>query len=365
MGGEVRSFLYGITFAVSAFMVLALVMTIVWFLLKRRYRLSTPADERHRARTRDGWDLALYRYRPSRMVPEREPVILCHGMLTNRFNVDLNEQTSLARYLRDEGFDTWVMELRGHGGSRRAAGEDGRGFDWDLDDYILRDVPAAIQTVRGTTGSRQVHWFGHSMGGMLLYAACTLPAIRDCIRSAVLSDAPATFGPLHRPVRLGRFYGKLFPAVPPAAVLVFLGPLAWLAPAILRRRYGLDNREQVMSVLANALIDWGSSRVLLQLCEMLESGRFLSVDGTIDYERGAGLVDFPLLVLSSARTAMSEEAVRAGLERSRATHKRHVRFGRADGYSRDYTHANLLVADTSRDEIFPEVTAWFRSHSSA
>src|SRR5262245_57629201 len=106
-----------------------------WMVIRRRYILPTPADEIHHAATADGWLLALYRYRPKNPLPRREPVLLCHGMLSNRFNVDLDEEVSLARHLRQAGFDAWVMELRGHGRSVRREGRPG-GFDWSLDDYI-------------------------------------------------------------------------------------------------------------------------------------------------------------------------------------------------------------------------------------
>ena len=358
--------------AVVIIVALAGVFVLAWVLIRSRYRLPTPADEAHFAPTSDGWDLALYRYRPGRPVEGREPVVLCHGMLSNRFNVDLDERVSLARYLRDRGFDTWVMELRGHGGSRRSRSPAGAGgaprhqpFDWTVDEYVQRDVPAVLEYVRGATGATKVHWFGHSMGGMLLYGHCAVAGAGDGIRSAVLSDAPASFATLRTRAWMGRVYGKLFPVVPPALVLPFLGPAAWLIPEILGPRYGIGDRRLILSLLANAIIPWGSSRVLLHLCDMLESGRFRSADCSIDYERGVGLIDFPLLILSSARKMMGERPVRFGFEQTSAPDKRYIRFNRANGYSTDYTHSNLLVAKSSPAEVFPEVADWFTAHSSA
>jgi len=345
----------------------AVVSAATWSLIRRRYLLPTPADEAHRAATVDGWRLALYRYRPAAFTIGREPVLLCHGMLSNRFNVDLDEEVSLARFLRDRGFDAWVMELRGHGGSSRdAAGlaSGGRGrFDWNVDDYIQRDIPAAIDHVRRATGAERVHWFGHSMGGMILYGACALPDVAARLRSAVLSDAPATFGPLKTRARLGRAYARLFPAVPPALVIPFLGPLAWLMPGIMEPRYGIGDRRLIMALLANAIIPWGSSRALLQLCEMLESGRFRSEAGGVDYEQGAARMDFPLMVLSSARKLMDEQAILFGFEQSVSERKQYLRFSRANGYSTDYTHSNLLLSASSRREVFPVIADWFMAHS--
>jgi len=348
---------------VGAAALLSVVLIVAWRLIRPRYRLPTPADELHHAATSDGWGLALYRYRPATITPGREPVVLCHGMLTNRFNVDLDEEISLARYLRGCGFDAWVMELRGHGGSRRGAA--GGRFDWNIDDYIQRDMPAAIDYVRKETGAERVHWFGHSMGGMILYGACALPGLSSRFASAVLTDAPATFAPLRTRVRLGRAYARLIPVVPPALVLPFLGPVVWMVPELMGPRYGIRDRRLMMTLLSNAIIPWGSSRAMLQFCDMLESGRFLSEAGRVDYEEGAARIDFPLLVLSSARKLMDERAILFGYERSKSAAKRYLRFSRATGYSTDYTHSSLLLSDTSRDEVYPVIADWFRTHASA
>lgn len=352
----------------AALVLIILIMATAWTILRRRYRLSTPADERHRAPTDDGWEIALYRYRPAAFTPGREPVLLCHGMLSNRFNVDLDATRSIARYLRDGGFDVWIMELRGHGGSRRAGTGGRRWSGWTIDDYIQRDVVAAMRTVRHLTGAETLHWYGHSMGGMILYAACADPGMAGSIRSAALSDAPSTFRPLRREgidVRAARFWGRLVPVVPPALVLPFLGPIAWLHPGLMDRRYGLSDRALVMRLLSNAIVSWGSSGVLLHLLDMIESGRFRSRDGERDYEGGADNIVFPLLVLSAARKLMDEEAVLSGYRRAPAEKKRYVQFSRANGYSADYTHSNLMLSDGSSREVYPEILDWFLAHSSA
>ncbi|HZI93214.1 MAG TPA: alpha/beta fold hydrolase [Patescibacteria group bacterium] len=362
-----------VTATVAIVLAVIALFAIAWRMIRPRYLLATPADEIHFAATLDGWDLALYRYRPQSLVAGREPIVLCHGMLSNRFNVDLDEEVSLARFLRQRGFDAWVMELRGHGGSRRSkeratstpgSGVRGR-FDWNIDDYIQRDLAAVIDHVRRATGADQVHWFGHSMGGMILYGACALPGTTRSIRSAVLTDAPASFATLRARVPLGRAYARLFPAVPPALVIPILGPLVWLLPDLMGPRYGIRDRKLMVSLLANAIIPWGSSRALLQFCDMLESGRFRSDGGGVDYEQGASRMDFPLLVLSSARKMLDERSILFGYEKSIAADKRYVRLSRAEGYSTDYTHSNLLLSASSPREVFPLIAQWYEDHSSA
>ena len=68
----------------------------------RRYDWNTEEDERHTARTADGWNLALYRYRAIGE-PHPLPVICSHGMAGSHFIFDLHPQYSLARHLAQNG----------------------------------------------------------------------------------------------------------------------------------------------------------------------------------------------------------------------------------------------------------------------
>jgi hypothetical protein len=201
------------------------------------------------------------------------------------------------------------------------------------------------------------------MGGMLLYGACALPGMAEQFRSAVVSDAPASFAPLRRRVPFAHAYARCFPAVPPALVLPFLGPATWLAPAILRRRHGVSDRRLALSLLANAIIPWGSSRALEHIARILEVGRFRSFDGSVDYEDGPRRIGFPLLVLSAPRKLMDDRAVTAGYERAASGDKALVRLDREAGCAEDYTHAGLMVSPHARRDVYPRVAAWFRRHS--
>src|SRR5262245_61972458 len=86
------------------------------------------APQRYDARTRDGWRLALYRFRPRRG-SHRTPVLLCHGMSSNRWDMDGPGRISIARYLRRQGYDVWVVELRGAGRSTRPTWWNGKRYN--------------------------------------------------------------------------------------------------------------------------------------------------------------------------------------------------------------------------------------------
>ena len=107
------------------------------------------------APTEDGWRLALIHWRgagPGHGPLRRYPVLMVHGLGSNRLNLDLDERYSIAQAAARRGFDAYVLELRGAGLSRAPHGEDRSRFQWGFSDYRERDLPAAIATVLERSG---------------------------------------------------------------------------------------------------------------------------------------------------------------------------------------------------------------------
>src|SRR5438552_4928421 len=111
--------------------------------------------------------------RAPRGQPRRPPVLLCHGLSANRASLDFGvPRYSLALALANAGFDSFALDLRGHGDSRR-----GSPPAWSFDTYLSQDIPAALDEVRAATGAEQVLWLGHSQGALLgLVAAGMYPS---------------------------------------------------------------------------------------------------------------------------------------------------------------------------------------------
>ncbi|KAL9252807.1 hypothetical protein AKJ16_DCAP09004 [Drosera capensis] len=80
------------------------------------------ADELHYVSIPDsGWSLALWRYLPASNEAKRNhPLLLLSGVGTNAIGFDLSPpQLSFARHMSGQGFDTWTLEVRGAGLSKR------------------------------------------------------------------------------------------------------------------------------------------------------------------------------------------------------------------------------------------------------
>ncbi|CAL1390795.1 unnamed protein product [Linum trigynum] len=79
------------------------------------------ADELHYVTIPNSdWRLALWRYHPSPQAPPRNhPLLLLSGVGTNAIGYDLSPGSSFARYMSGQGYDTWILEVRGAGLSVR------------------------------------------------------------------------------------------------------------------------------------------------------------------------------------------------------------------------------------------------------
>ena len=153
--------------------------------------------------TEDGWTLVVSRYQA---VPQEfpqpllgEPLLLVHGFSQNRHTWTSGD---FVKHLLYFGLDVHIVELRGHGRSsqdlqRERAQATGRrlpvdlDYGWDIDSYLLHDLPATIARMKEITGRRRIVYCGHSMGGMLGYGYAGL---HDDLEGLITIGAPADLG---------------------------------------------------------------------------------------------------------------------------------------------------------------------------
>jgi len=343
-----------------------------WNALCRRYygaRLDLGHDEVHFARTDDGWRLALSRYEPAAGARDgRSPALLVHGLAASRIGFDVDPTVSLARDLAARGFDVWALELRGHGQSDHPGPFTQRRFGWSFDDYLLRDVPAALALVRRETGRPRVHWIGHSMGGLLLYAHLARGGSADLQSGVAIGSSLAYAGTpsdFHALARYRALAGVL-PAVPLGPLATSTAPLAGRVPNRLEEfnvwPANVDGR------LVRRLHATGfhpvSAPVLRQLATAMEPGGLRSADGSRRYMDGLGDARTPVLALAGDRDRQCHaEAAGRPLEALPAgtPSELHV-LGRAGGQPEHYGHFDLLIGRRAPSEVFPRVAAWLERH---
>jgi len=147
--------------------------------------------------------LQITRYKP---VAQRwaqplfdEPLLLVPGWSQNRHAFSCG---NFVKHLLFDGADVHILELRGHGLSSRQlqlarAAQEHRApprdleWDWDLDSYLLEDLPAGVRAVKARTGREKISLVGNSMGGIIGYGYAAQH--KDLLALATLA-APGELG---------------------------------------------------------------------------------------------------------------------------------------------------------------------------
>lgn len=319
-----------------------------------------PAPEVHWVRTRDGWRLRLLRYRASGADLHRSPVYLCHGLGSNRYDLDGPGEVSVARYLSRAGFDTWVVELRGCGASDRPRWYNRRRWDWTYDDYVFHDIPATLRHVEKVSGRRGVHWVGHSLGGTLGYSVLhtTDPGL---VRSIVALGAPAMLPRSHPatsfivPIRIAL---KVLPYVPqrwgrPLSPLA--GRLKGLFHGPLMNAENMDGA--VLKILAREALEHFPSTLAEQFWVWYRDETFASHYGTLSY--GDRTIPCPVFLIAGAMdTQTPREDIRATYDQVSSPHRAIFEAGKAAGLEVDYGHLDLVLGRRAPDEIYPRIAEW-------
>ena len=343
-----------------------IIIPIIWVSIVRlilEQRISP--DEVHFAPTADGYEIALYRYRPDRINLKREPVILCHGLSANHLTWDPGSLPSFARHLVKEGFDVFTIDLRGRGLSSKPGSRRGRPLEWGwtFDDYVKYDLPAVINYVRRLTGFKEVNWVGHSMGGMVIYAYLQHHPDGGGLKSATAIASPGNFEHAKQ-YKPSLKYAPLilrWKTVYTKTLARFLAPFAYLVPA---KRFGMSRR--VMPWMAVNGLTNISSGELQQFYYWAKNGTFSNKDGSMVYSDGFDKISRPLLTLvGKGDYIASPKNILHVAESCQKPEHKHVYFSKKYGSMANYDHISILMSEPAVKEVYPIITDWLKKHSSA
>ncbi len=350
--------------ALSAYVLVAL-------LLRQRFAVKADSETILVELPTVGHYLALHHVQ-SPALRFREPVLLCHGLGANRFNLDFvddgdgSDRLSIARTLARQGFDVWVVELRGRGQAKVPPRT-----SWCADDEVAEELPTAIETVLELTGAPKVFWLGHSWGGLVQYLFHSRGhPLTEKMAGLITVGSPghpraqrgvSTMSALGR-VLIGLLGFRLPFKLLAWLVLPVVDPLVWMGrwpfgnlasmPAPMLRRLLASLPEDIGSGVGRQLLSWAKAR------------RFYSRSGWIDedhYDR----LKLPLLLLAGSHDfyLAPPESVAFVAERAGSTDKTFRVFGRAYGETVDYGHGGLLVGKQAPDEVFPVISAWLEQRA--
>ncbi|MFO0959478.1 MAG: alpha/beta hydrolase [Isosphaeraceae bacterium] len=331
------------------------------------------------AYTQDGWMLGVRHVRPLVPDPDKDPVVLCHGLGLNGTFWTIPER-HLAQLLADHGYEVFIPDMRGSGASRKVGRvgeindllrqtiipEIGAG-SWTMDDQANYDVPAILDYVEQATGRPRVNWVGHSLGGMLMFAHLETTDRPGRIATFVGMGCSTdlTTVPQTEMIRANfglRLIAHLF------STSRFARPMQYHRPpglaTIDKFYYTAENvdKQTVDRVYGYTLEDL-SGRALKQMDPWLKAGHLTSADGTIDYANHLDRIQNPTLLIAGDGDIMVDiPSTEATFAKLGSPDKTLLRFGKKEGHVDDYGHCDLVWSRHAPDEIFPEIVKWLDRH---
>ncbi|MDP8254217.1 MAG: alpha/beta fold hydrolase [Candidatus Alcyoniella australis] len=348
---------------------LLLVLGAVWLSLHvlarffaRYYLIERRPDSVHYARTDDDWLVALHRFEPTKRKPRSLPLILCHGLGGNMRLYDFSDHASLCRSLADAGYDVWALELRGAGDSSKPDWLGNYSYHWDFNDYLRYDIPAAVRYVLKQTRKKKLHWIGHSMGGMLMYAYLQTQGAAQ-IATATAISSPGNLDQFKGISRLAKVVA-LLPVIRLARLTQFLAPLFNHSSLIgMITGIRLENMLPGQSALAAANCQSNIPvKLLNQFAQWVEAGEISDHKGGYSYTRNLQVIQTPFLFLASEgdMTALSG-SVKFVYDAVSSKDKRYVLFG-PGSESTAYGHVDILIGENAPTEVFPVIHEWLDQH---
>ena len=347
--------------AAGAIIAAAAFIAVTWFIWRWRYPEKQRADEAVSITTDDGWRICAHRYRPRNVDGPGEPVLLCHGAFSNHWNFEEPRGESFADSLAGAGYDCWVLDYRS---CRSAVPPEGvRRTAATMDDILMRDLPAAIERIRAETGFSQVHWVGHSLGGMLLYMA-------ECawddwpVASAATLGSPPGFDGLR--IRRRRFLRLVIEHA--FTVTAFFARWSAALAALIRINHPMfpinwrNLHPDVTPGTFFNLVDLMPHGAAGPLEHWAATNTWIIRDG-VDVREGLKHLRTPLLAIFGAGDPLVPLAnARRFFDAIALDDKRMLMLSRENGSHADYSHVDLAFARHGETEIHAPIIHWFRQH---
>ncbi len=355
--------------------------------------------ETHTATTTDGWHLTLTHYHPRTTTTAPTPVILCHGLVANKNSCDFGtpgtpewDRYSLAAHLTTTtpSYHVWVPELRGNGTTPTYdPHKNPEKYHWTVDDYIDKDAPAIIQTVRdwhqNHTGNRpQVFWVGKSMGGMIAYAYGETPQGKNDFKGVITLGSPVTF---QKTGVLLEFLTHITPRN--FAIPLRLPDLVIKSPDLVRylqkisiNPTNVDQKiwEQYLKIGHQTVI---STKVINHFSLFFRHTTFCkyprrpwiydtvgrlpgikTLAAPYSYTDHLNQFTAPLLAIAGAQDHLGPPAdVQYVTHHVGSTDITYLELSQKNGFSADYGHLDLNLGLHVRDEVYPRIARWLQERS--
>ncbi len=271
------------------------------------------------------------------------PILMLHGAMSNGRVFYSDAGKGLACFLAESGYVVYVLDIHGRGLSTPKLQ---RGSMFGQGHVIREQLPLVHHFILSLHHNvANVHWCGHSWGGVLMASAIArYPLFQDSVASLL------TFGTKRRikvkslkkwlMVDIG--WNRLAPAI--AWSHGYLDAVRW--------RMGMDNESRAS--LAQS-IDW-------------VRGEWVDHDDGFDYARSADNVaklgKWPkawfIAGLGDEVLGHPEDVYRM-IQECKLSDVKYTLLSKEQGYKHDYGHAEMLIHKDAVDDHFHQVKQWYQT----
>jgi poly(3-hydroxyalkanoate) synthetase len=254
---------------------------------------------------------------------------MIHGSFSNRGFWLSRKGKGFAAYLVKEGYDVWLMDVRGHGLSPFNDQYNSN----NVESYAKFDIPAVNDFVCEQT-QKKPQWVGHSLGGLTIATAIAGGYLaEDKINGVITFGTQASL--LHWSLKI-----PLATTVAKAGVK-FMKSISGVALRI--------GPEDEPKGIAYEQFRWfGLFR------------RWKGGDGQ-EYWKNLSQVAVPWLSVIAAQDRNDSAKNCLKLFSALPENQRELMMlSKADQYSREYGHIDMVVSKSAAKEVWPKVEEWIR-----
>jgi len=327
----------------------------------------------HEVKTEDGSLLKMTQKTPM----DRKPVasiILIHGLGQNRYSWNLSRR-SMENYLVANGFETYNIELRGHGLSR----SDGGNYPERFRTYLEYDLPAFLHAIKQISNPKQLFYMGHSLGATIAYC---LEARFQKELSGIISIG----GPFHMAkgnfllthiAKAGVALEKLVPVhllYPKAFYVDYIGAVARIGLFLmdsslykipLQAWYPGSIERDILKERITKGFDRTGMNVVRFMFKWGAEGKLRSLFGNTDYEKRIRQLKAPILfVVGDKDYAAPLASVQAAYDQAGARDKTLKIFDKRSTKVH-WGHIDLICGRNAPDHVWLYVLKWLRKRISA
>lgn len=265
-------------------------------------------------------------------------VLMLHGAIANGRIFYSESGKGLGPYLARQGFDVFVLDLRGRGGSTPSIQQQA---NHGQSETIGEDLPAVMAYLQQLRPDAVVHWIAHSWGGVLMSSALARhPALARQVRSCVYFGSK-------RSVRVWNWRKLL------EVDLVWKGIAPWIAKRcgyLPARRLKMGADDETLQSLSDS-VAW------------VRPGPWRDPVDDFDYGAACRSGALPPILYLVGKDDPCRGHL-ADVQRFRAESGEHPArihvLSKAGGHRHDYDHVSMLTHPDAEADHFPLVLAWLR-----